>query len=76
MFLTFIASTKYVYVVIVNDWTDIEVDVFFKYFLYFFILFQAYISMGYLLFYFLVFTIVMSYWKESQTTAGVIHGKP
>merc|ERR1711997_659710 len=50
-------SLNYLYVLLFNDWTDIE----------------DYISLAFLLFYLGVFTIICSYFRQSRSSSGVVH---
>jgi len=60
MLITVVASAKYIWIVSVRDWTDLE----------------DWISISYLLFYIATFLIIFSLMKEvnSNSSAGYVHG--
>eukprot|EP00090_Calanus_glacialis_P012998 TRINITY_DN21622_c0_g1_i1.p1 TRINITY_DN21622_c0_g1~~TRINITY_DN21622_c0_g1_i1.p1 ORF type:complete len:246 (+),score=61.74 TRINITY_DN21622_c0_g1_i1:109-846(+) len=59
MIITIIISTKYLWVVIANDWTALE----------------DWISITYLIFYITVFAIILAFMKEVRTpSGGYVHG--
>ena len=73
--LTGCCTLKYLYVLLFNDWTDVEVRTTLETTLETTLKtsIQDYISLAFLLFYLGVFTIICSYFRQSRSSSGAVH---